>query len=59
MNENKKHPAELPTREIIKELHEILHTLWTKAVGTENYDKKEWGRFDQLIQVAKERMKEI
>lgn len=23
-------------------VHHLLHTLWTKAVGTENYNKNEW-----------------
>lgn len=25
-----------------KKLHAILHLLWTKAVGTVDYNKKEW-----------------
>ena len=23
-------------------IHEAFHKLWTKAVGTDGYDKKEW-----------------
>jgi hypothetical protein len=30
-------------------VHYTLHRLWSKAVGTEDYVKKEWGDFDELI----------
>jgi hypothetical protein len=32
-----------------REIHKLLHTLWTKAVGSETYNKKEWNRLDELI----------
>jgi hypothetical protein len=25
-----------------RDVHHLFHTLWTKAVGTENYNKNEW-----------------
>lgn len=27
----------------------LLHTLWTKAVGTEGYNKKEWQKLSQIL----------
>lgn len=35
-----------PLRE---ELHFLLQTLWSKAVGTDTYDKKEWMALQQSI----------
>jgi hypothetical protein len=32
-----------------KELHRILHVLWTKAVGKPDYIKSEWLLLEQLI----------
>lgn len=32
-----------------KETHELLHRLWTKAVGNDNYDKSEWKRLESSI----------
>lgn len=29
--------------------HEILHTLWTKAVGTPNYNKREWKELEAAV----------
>jgi hypothetical protein len=29
--------------------HRALHTLWTKAVGTEGYIKAEWNELDAAI----------
>jgi len=30
-------------------LENMLHKLWTKAVGTEGYDKKLWMELERLI----------
>ena len=30
------------------ELHGLLHTLWSKAVGTQDYDKEQWKRLEEL-----------
>lgn len=30
-------------------LHALLHTLWSKAVGTKHYVKKEWCKLQQAI----------
>lgn len=27
-------------------MHELLHRLWSKAVGTPGYDKEEWKRLE-------------
>lgn len=32
-----------------QEIHHLLHTLWTKAVGTADYDKSEWKRLSAFI----------
>lgn len=32
------------------ETHAIFHKLWTKAVGTPEYNKKEWMELEQEIQ---------
>ena len=29
--------------------HVMLHRLWTKAVGTEGYSKKEWQAFEEML----------
>ena len=29
----------------------LLHKLWTKYVGTEDYDKSEWRKLDNAISV--------
>jgi hypothetical protein len=31
------------------EVNAALHRLWTKAVGTDDYDKEEWKRLEALI----------
>lgn len=31
------------------EIHFLVHTLWTKAVGTNTYNKKEWLRLEEII----------
>ena len=31
-------------------LLQALHRLWTKAVGTPDYDKKEWQRFESHVE---------
>jgi len=38
-------------------IHYLLHTLWTKAVGTENYDKSEWKRMSAFIYAHLDRNK--
>ena len=35
----------------IRSVRELLHNLWTKAVGTKDYNKREWGEFE--VQVEK------
>jgi hypothetical protein len=30
-------------------IHGLFHTLWSKAVGTPEYNKREWQRLEQLI----------
>jgi hypothetical protein len=35
---------------IAQEIHGLFHRLWSKAVGTPDYDKSEWKRFDILLQ---------
>ena len=30
-------------------IHILLHTLWTKAVGTDDYDKEEWKRMSAFV----------
>lgn len=32
-----------------KATNEMLHILWTKAVHTTGYDKKEWQHFEQML----------
>jgi hypothetical protein len=32
-----------------RELHRLFHTLWTKAVGTDRYNKEEWKRLEEII----------
>jgi hypothetical protein len=32
-----------------KRLHGIFHTLWTKAVGTPGYSKREWQELEAII----------
>ena len=33
-----------------KEAHRLLHTLWTKAVGTRDYVKQEWREMELIIE---------
>lgn len=33
-----------------QEIHRLLHTLWSKAVGTPDYNKSEWRQLDVLLQ---------
>ena len=37
--------------EMVEELSnsELFHHLWTKAVGTEGYDKREWRELDDRL----------
>jgi hypothetical protein len=30
-------------------LHGLFHTLWTKAVGTKDYDKRQWLEFETKL----------
>lgn len=32
-----------------RELHTLFHTLWSKAVGTPNYDKSEWKSLQEMV----------
>jgi hypothetical protein len=32
-----------------KEVHGLFHTLWSKAVGTENYNKSEWKQLGNYL----------
>jgi len=32
-----------------RKLNDIFHSLWTKAVGQDRYDKKEWQEFRELL----------
>jgi hypothetical protein len=34
---------------VSEELHRLLHTLWTKAVGTPTYNKKEWQELEAWL----------
>jgi hypothetical protein len=36
------------TKEEMYEMHGLLHRLWSKSKGPE-YNKKEWGRLEELI----------
>jgi hypothetical protein len=40
----------MPSQKDTEELHLLLLTLWDKAVGTEDYDKEQWQRLQELIQ---------
>jgi hypothetical protein len=32
--------------------HKLLHTLWSKAVGTQDYEKLEWGELERRLREA-------
>lgn len=32
-----------------QEIHQLFHILWTKAVGTVDYDKREWKQFADFV----------
>lgn len=32
-----------------RRIHHLLHTLWTKAVGTDSYAKREWTELQRLL----------
>jgi hypothetical protein len=32
-----------------REVHSLFHTLWSKAVGTENYNKSEWKQLGNYL----------
>ena len=40
------------------ELHRLFHTLWTKAVGTDRYNKEEWKRLETIISNLQEKAEE-
>jgi hypothetical protein len=40
------------------EVREALHTLWTKHVDLEGYDKKQWIRLEQAVERLIRHMKE-
>jgi hypothetical protein len=44
------HPA-VPAQEApqMQKRHNLLHRLWTKAVGTRNYDKSEWTELERIL----------
>ncbi len=33
-----------------EEIYQLFHILWTKAVGTEGYDKKQWRHMEDLLE---------
>ncbi len=33
-----------------KDLHQLFHKLWTKAVGTDGYNKSEWKQLERMIE---------
>jgi hypothetical protein len=35
--------------ESAQSIHTLLHTLWTKAVGTNGYNKEEWKRLAAFV----------
>ena len=40
--------------------HSLLHTLWTKAVGTKDYNKQEWKELEsRLIKLTKYEAAEV
>jgi hypothetical protein len=42
--------SELPMTPEEKEIYHLYHVLWTKAVGTQDYDKKEWKKLGELLE---------
>jgi len=40
---------EIQEWELPNEYHTLLHTLWTKAVGTDKYSKTEWQQLERLL----------
>lgn len=41
--------ARLLDKDGMYELHGLIHKLWSKAAGTEKYDKEEWKRLEELV----------
>jgi hypothetical protein len=39
----------MPDDKAGQEIHELLLQLWDKAVGTPEYDREQWRRFQELI----------
>lgn len=42
---------EADREELIRRLPHMFHHLWTKAVGTPDYVKEEWKRFEKLLKL--------
>jgi hypothetical protein len=40
---------DIVTQKEKKDTYTLLHTLWTKAVGTEGYNKKEWQKLNVIL----------
>ena len=40
-------PAYMDHRQ--RDVHHLFHTLWTKAVGTDNYNKSEWKQLGDYL----------
>ena len=45
-------PYPCPHKEPTQTSDRILHVLWTKAVGTEGYDKQEWKELERIVHSA-------
>lgn len=39
--------------DVYLEAHRALHILWTKAVGTKDYDKQVWKQLDNALSTLK------
>jgi hypothetical protein len=47
-------PGSLMANPEFREVHAVFQRLWTAAVGTTGYDKKEWQRMDnELVKLAR------
>jgi hypothetical protein len=44
--------CKLPQTVTFADLHGLFHTLWGRAVGTMDYNKKDWLRFEKMIEDA-------
>jgi len=56
----KNHVERLSSEQVIEErplsTHYLMHKLWTKAVGTEDYDKAEWKELEKRIEIPRVRV---